>query len=344
MGKKAMELLPVAMLSFEEFKKEVLENIREKLPEGDYEIRVHKVESPTRSYEGLAIFETGENIAPTINLSEIYSYSAAVGANLGEAMDSIADTYKFAKKPFIDLDINKLLDYESIREKVTVRLLNGERENAGLANSAHKELGSFEAAYYISVGEGEAAMTNKMLEKYGVSVEDIHDQAVRNVAKINGVRLHNVAEIINPEYLFGGTLGDDYFDKKEPLEPGVMYALTSDVGGYGASLILNTELMDKIADKCDGKMYVIPSSVHEVIIVRDNGAIDPEELDSVIQTINRDEVKPEEVLGERSMIYEKETHSLYYASEYAQGQKIEALKDRSPDFQKMQSLGPELIQ
>ena len=343
MGKKAMELLPVAMLSFEEFKKEVLENIREKLPEGDYEIRTQKMETPTRSYEGLVIFDPGKNLAPAINLSEIYSYSAAVGANLGEAMDSIVDTYKFARRPFIDLDINKLLDYESVKEKVTVRLLNGERENAGLANSAHKELGSFEAAYYISVGEGESAITNKRLEKYGVSVDDLHEQAVKNVARVNGASLHDISEIVSPEYLFGGTLGDGCLNKDEPLEPGTMYTLTNH-GGYGAALILDTDLMDKIADRCGGKMYVIPSSVHEVIIVPDNGAIDPEELDSVIQTINRNEVKPEEVLGERSMIYEKETHSLYYASEYAQGQKIEALKDRSPDFQRMQSLGPELIQ
>ena len=182
-----------------------------------------------------------------------------------------------------------------------------------------------------------------MLEKYGVSVDDLHEQAVKNVARVNGASLHDISEIVSPEYLFGGTLGDGCLNKDEPLEPGTMYTLTNH-GGYGAALILDTDLMDKIADRCGGKMYVIPSSVHEVIIVPDNGAIDPEELDSVIQTINRNEVKPEEVLGERSMIYEKETHSLYYASEYAQGQKIEALKDRSPDFQRMQSLGPELIQ
>ena len=351
--KKAFDLMPVAMLSFEEFKEAVQERIREKLPEGDYDILIHKVENPTKNYEGLMVREKGSELAPTINLTDIYSYSAAIGANFGEALDSVADTYKFAKKPVIKLDLDKILDYEAVKDRITVRLINGERENPGLANNAHKELGSFVAAYYLNLGNGEAPISKKMMEEYGVSVDELHETAVHNQARVNGTRLNDILDTISSLQNGGREPVEDLMKTDNALIPGVMYILSSTDGRYGSSLILDTELMDKLADRCGSmngtsRMYVIPSSVHEVLIMRDAPSfgveIDPEHLDALVLKTNREVVDPKEVLGERAMIYEKESHTLYYAKEYLQGQKIEALKDRSPDFQRMQSLGPELIQ
>lgn len=85
---------------------------------------------------------------------------------------------------------------------------------------------------------------------------------------------------------------------------------------HGAAAICDTELLSKIADKYESDLAIIPSSIHECILMPINNDTDFIELDTMIQEVNETEVKPEEVLSdsayrfirdEKRIIYKKQT-------------------------------------
>ena len=82
-----------------------------------------------------------------------------------------------------------------------------------------------------------------------------------------------------------------------------MYVLTNMTSCNGAGVMFCGELLEKIQTKLDSDYYLLPSSIHEVIIVPDEGGYDREELDAMVQTINAAEVDPRDRLADHVYYY-----------------------------------------
>lgn len=70
---------------------------------------------------------------------------------------------------------------------------------------------------------------------------------------------------------------------------------------YGASVILYPGFLEETAEKLETDYYLLPSSLHEMILVKDDGSLDPEALAQMVKEINATEVRPEERL--RDSVY-----------------------------------------
>lgn len=88
------------------------------------------------------------------------------------------------------------------------------------------------------------------------------------------------------------------------------YVLTNMENQYGASMITQPEVLNKLNQLFPEGFYVLPSSVHEVLIVPDNGEVEPRRLGEMVREVNRAEVKREEVLSDRVYRYDKEKHQI----------------------------------
>ena len=88
------------------------------------------------------------------------------------------------------------------------------------------------------------------------------------------------------------------------------YVLTNMENQYGASMITQPEVLNKLNQLFPEGFYVLPSSVHEVLIVPDNGEVEPRRLGEMEREVNRAEVKREEVLSDRVYRYDKEKHQI----------------------------------
>ena len=88
------------------------------------------------------------------------------------------------------------------------------------------------------------------------------------------------------------------------------YVLTNMENQYGASMITQPEVLNKLNQLFPEGFYVLPSSVHEVLIVPDNGEVEPRRLGKMVREVNRAEVKREEVLSDRVYRYDKEKHQI----------------------------------
>ena len=89
-----------------------------------------------------------------------------------------------------------------------------------------------------------------------------------------------------------------------------MYILSNHMRSYGAAALIYPEQLRKIAEEVGENYYVLPSSVHETIIVAESESPDKEELCSLIKEINETQVEAEEVLSDHAYYYDCSTGKL----------------------------------
>lgn len=90
-----------------------------------------------------------------------------------------------------------------------------------------------------------------------------------------------------------------------------MYIATNQNKTYGAGILLYDGLLDTVAEKL-GNFYVLPSSVHELIIVPEKFG-HPFELKQMVEEINGAEVPAEEILSDKCYCYDAQAHELKIA-------------------------------
>lgn len=149
-----------------------------------------------------------------------------------------------------------------------------------------------ETEYYLYIrgdsnesGYYSCKVTYGMLDIVDVSIEDMWARAIKNTS--SETTLCSLTKM-----LFGLEADDDF-----------LYVLSNKNCVQGASSLINKPLIEKFAnDKGVSRIVIIPSSVDELILVPSDGTEDLEHLTALIQQVNKDEVEPRKVIGERPYI------------------------------------------
>ena len=85
------------------------------------------------------------------------------------------------------------------------------------------------------------------------------------------------------------------------------------ISGNSDELEINDKVMDDIAEKVGGEFYILPSSVHELLIIPRNADTDLKSLESMVQEVNATQVAPEERLSDHVYAYDTKEHELFRA-------------------------------
>ena len=89
-----------------------------------------------------------------------------------------------------------------------------------------------------------------------------------------------------------------------------MKVLTNDKRIQGAACVLYPGILEKISEESRKNLFVLPSSVHEVILLEDTGEENPEDLKRMIYEVNRTNVAAEEVLSDSLYYYDRKQKNL----------------------------------
>ena len=154
---------------------------------------------------------------------------------------------------------------------------------------------------------GFVKVNNGLLGRWGVSEDEVFEAARKN-DEANGAVLMCMNDMMNTVCGFDIDDAVNLLDTPDAdVNPGIpMYVLTNRKREYGAPLIMNRNIRRKIAEVMKSDFYVLPSSVHEVMIVP-CGVHNPEALLSMVKEINHAEVKPDDRLSDSIFICSAET-------------------------------------
>ena len=305
------------MMNYEEFKKEVTENIKEHLSSeyDDVTVSIHDVvKNNDQHLDGLMIKDESVNISPTIYLNSFYE-EYVDGADMDEILDKIAGIYE-ANVVDHDFDLSTITDFEAAKDKIVARVVNAEYNSELLANRPHMIMDDLAVTYHIELGRNgdgamSAAITNELAKQFGVTAEDLHKVALANIDMNNKSVFKGMTEVMME--LVGTEIPPEAMlnDGREQ-----MYVLSNESRMNGASAILDTKMMDDIAEKLDGDYYILPSSVHETLVVPMSSEADRDTLESMVRDVNATQLAPQEKLSDHVYVYDSAEHEVMRADRY----------------------------
>ncbi len=285
----------------EEMKQLILEAVAVKLGSGYHGI-LKEVLKTNQKLDGLTIFQAGNNIAPTIYLDSFYK-ELEKGASIDDVASEILRIYSEAEIQPLHFDPTSVLDFDHIKDKLYVQLVNRHSNSELLRDIPHSLfLDDFAVTVRCIVemaSEGSASFLvhNTHMEMWHMNQEALISSAIHNTRRIFGLDLRSMNDVIKE-------LLPDSVDNDSIGTP--LWVMTNNKNLSGAATALFDDVLRNFANE-HGSFYVIVSSVHEVLLLPapDNSAIDV--ITRINQEVNAAQVRADEILGTKAYYYSKDS-------------------------------------
>ena len=313
--------------TYDDFKTYVKDHIKEHLPEEYTDAKLDFSEikkSGGTVYEALMVnVDTPEamKIVPALNITEAYR-NYEQGTEIGEILDKLAETRVHATLPG-EITREDIMDYGSAKGRIYPRLVNTAANAEYLADKPHCEVEDLSLLFAVRVHEdsqgfAEAIVNDDLAGMWGVDASELRETAMANLSQKEPF-FANIEEV-----LFGGGvthMPHEEFCHIEDISPDdysmPFYVLSNAQKTKGAVMAMDPKTMGQITDKL-GDVYVIPSSVDEVLVVPKDQVDDVSRLAEMVTQVNADAVAPQDQLSNNVYEYDAENQTLAIASDPTQ--------------------------
>lgn len=248
--------------------------------------------------DALVITNTNINISPTIYLNPYY-HRLLDGVSFEDICTDILDTYQ-SHMPKESIDISFFTDFDQVKERIIYKLVNFEQNQDLLVQIPHFRYLDFAITFHCllnSSSEDYATIQiyNKHLDYWGITASELYELAKNNTPILLQPHLENMIHLISH------LLPDDA--DTDELCP--MYILSNQSRLNGASCILYDGLLQSISDQFEKDLVVIPSSIHEMLLIPIESADSLDEYTSMIQEVNETQLTDEEVLSDHAYFFSR---------------------------------------
>ena len=291
-------------MDYEGFKTEITTKICGRVGEGPC-VRVHRVRKNNGvMLDGLTIMREGDNISPTIYLEPFHDRYQN-GADLDSLTDDILGLFNsrsYAGK----IDVQEFEDIKRLAPGIRLRLVNYAMNRELLEDVPHRRFLDLAGILYCDVrnpafSNAAVLIQNSIAEKWGVSADWLFETARRNML------LYEPAEI----WPMGRMLADLRGIPDENTMPEFpLYVLTNKSRMFGAACMMYPDVFKNATLEIKGDFYVLPSSIHEVLLLPSDNVFDAEGLGRLVREINENQVEPYEVLSNNVYYYDSEKEEL----------------------------------
>lgn len=276
----------------------VVKNLEEKLPLAN--IEEQKVQKNNSTiYHAILITEDEKNICPTIYIDKFFMQWEN-GRSLESICNEIMKIY-IDNKPKENIDISFFTEFENIKNKICFKLVNYEKNTDLLMDIPYKKFLDLAVVFFVSLEEREKEsytilIRNEHLKYWNLNVNEIWTLALKNTPQIFKYSVTRMDNIISR--LIGTELETEID----------MLVLSNWTGVYGASVIMYEDILQKIADSINKDFYILPSSIHEIILLPSENNMPTEQsaLKEIVKEINDTQVMPEELLSYNVYYYSRE--------------------------------------
>ena len=246
----------------------------------------------------------------SVHVDELYT-AYQDGAKLNAIINYISNDVLHAKNNNIYDKTKTLMNYDTAKNRLFVRLLNCDRNADVLKNVVHKTLGDIALTVCAIVDDNrEDLISTKilkfMVKKWGKTETDIFNEALENTYRATPPRIYKLEEMIfNREYT-----GDSFMescDEDVISKDGMGNCLSTTIKTNGAVAVFLPGVAEHLAELLNSDFYMAFTSIHEVMI-HNAKKVDPEDLKSVLTDTIRETVPEEDYLTSRIYKYNRRTH------------------------------------
>ncbi len=294
-------------MTYPEFRNAIFQNVEELLPQG-VTVKLLDVEKQNNTLRHGILF-TKDNVpfSSTIYLEPFFKAFKG-GKDICKLAEELLCCYK-EDKTSIPESVFNLADFETAKENIFAKLIHLEENETFLKDVPYQTFLDFAIVTYFEVDhcemyQGTVLLKDNLVKNWEVTKEELLLWALQNTKDKKKVIFRDMAEVL------ANHLTET--DKNILLHnTPKMYVLTNEQKFWGAILICFPEVLQMICKMIGENYYLLPSSVHEWIIIPESNADECNYLRQIVQEINRSEVLPEEMLSNEVYFYESDTCSIH---------------------------------
>ncbi len=305
-------------MNYQQFVSAVEKNLNQKMEGGVRASCYTAVKNNGTERTGVIIEAPGINISPTIYLEEYYEQYRK-GRTIEETVDLLMQFYRNIRRdePW---DCSRLLDFEGVKDRIVFKLINTEKNRDFLRDTPHRTFLDLSVVFYVLLevnGDGTAAMPVKIdhIKRWDVKEKTLWEAAVENVKHLLPAEFLTMRYALQ-ECLSGTEISGDRENLLDAPETArdQMYVLSNRIRSYGAACIAYPHILEMVGSILEDDFYVLPSSVHEVVIVPASSGIQCSEMDAMVREINETQVAAEEVLSDSAYFYDRRSGTLQFGT------------------------------
>lgn len=298
-------------MKFEEFVEEIIENMQKRVPE-NYLVQVQNIcKNNDLKLTGLTIGDQKLNIYPTIYLEEFYK-KYEEGVSFETITDIIWNTY-CQNAPKSNWDTSRFIEWRNVKDIICPKIINYAANRELLNSVPYRKVCDLAVVYYAVVdicenGVASILLRNEHLKLWGKTEADLYELALENYRRIFSITSRNLDDII----LELMNCKEDISFDENTIVP--MIVVTNNKKLNGAAAILFPDELQKIADKMGADLYILPSSVHEIILLSTDNTMTVDELKETVRFVNSNKLRQEEVLSDNVYLFNRHNPSIEIVS------------------------------
>ena len=307
------------IMDFEAFKNNLMELVTQELDNRSIEnisLKFNTINSPDGMTDRLIASVGDAKMSMAFRLKEIFA-DYENGMELERCVDRICNTIKenISVIETKEGDIKMFItDYEQVKDHTFFRLVPG--DSPVLKEAPHRKFQ--DTALVVSVhlanfsdenGKSVVVVTKPLMELYGIDEDQLFADAEKNsIAKepiVFTPLVDMIKNLINTN------------EVPDPEEVGIVtYIATNKTGFHGAAVAAYPEFLDQAAETIGGSFFMLPSSVHEFILIKDDGRQKAKDLNKMIRNVNETVLEPRDFLSNQCYHYDAKTKVLETGVKY----------------------------
>ena len=315
------------MRDFEGFCKDVERNIGEYLPQdlNVDDIRIQTVEKPNLGKRtALSVRLEDQVAAPLIYMDRFYDMYQA-GMPEGEVMSRIADETAGALKdiPIIPDYMNRIDSWDAVKDHLIIDAMGVSQNRDRLPDIPHRISGDIACVCRIDAGgTGTILVSSSLSARWNVPENEMFETAISNSMKVRPAELSSMEDLLAE--LREDEPSGETWNPEDPDQ--FLGVITTKDRVKGACTIFYPDVQEKLAELSErvGDLYIIPSSVHELLAVPARNGAREEDLNQMIHEVNETCVDPVDRLSEFVHKFDSRTKKLTCSTP------IPALAEKAP--------------
>ena len=281
-------------MDYKKYKESLKDKVQEQLGENVSVYYTEIVKNNNVKKEALVLQTKGEKTRPIIYIDSLLKTYACTG-NIEESKNTVLEIYK--RRDDVLADWNGF-GWEQVKPYVRIRLVRMEGNEEYLKDRPYKKVLDLAIIFVVLLNEKEGEIAAQVswtqTETWGIDTEELYRTAMDNLRK-EEFSITDMTSLFPAELVEVMPMGID------------VYIFSTKNRIQGARAMLRVGMLKKFADEKRCNLFILPSSVHEVLLVCDEKGICVAGLKAMVSTVNSDPdaIEVEEVLSDSVYYYDR---------------------------------------
>ncbi len=208
-------------------------------------------------------------------------------------------------------------DWGRICDRLEFRLVNVEKNSSLLKEVPHRCINDLAVVYHIVLNDDDdnlfaATINNGVMEALGVTEKELYDTALANTMKVDPPVFEKLTDLMK-ECAGDDEMTKEIIDRSEEDSHCGLYALTNKSRMCGAGAMIYPHALELVAELMNSDLLILPSSIHEVLLMPYEEGMDLAPIQEMVREINRDVVDDKDFLSDALYVYRLNTDTIEIA-------------------------------